>query len=67
GLLRAPHAAHSEQWATQTPRLERARWVVMQMRSLPRSERAKWSQRGIEFAPAGARGGVTVPAVAGVR
>jgi len=39
----------------------------MQMRSLPRSERAKWSQRGIEFAPAGARGGVTVPAVAGVR
>ena len=67
GILRAPHAAHREQWATQTPRLERARWVLMQMRSLPRSEREKWSQRGIEFAPAGARGGVTVPAVAGVR
>ena len=45
GILRAPHAAHQQQFATGTPEHERARAVLMQMRSLPKAERERWARR----------------------
>jgi hypothetical protein len=45
GILRAPHAAHQQQFAVGKPEHERARWVLMQMRSLPKAERERWARR----------------------
>jgi hypothetical protein len=52
GILRAPHAAHSEQWVGGAVDIERARWVLLQMRSLPRSERERWARRPLILATA---------------
>jgi monofunctional biosynthetic peptidoglycan transglycosylase len=51
GILRAPHAAHQQQFATGKPEHERARWVLMQMRSLPTAERARWARRTLVLGP----------------
>ena len=52
GILRAPHAAHQKQFATGTPEHERARAVLMQMRSLPKAERERWARRTLVLAAA---------------
>jgi membrane peptidoglycan carboxypeptidase len=52
GILRAPHAAHAEQWLGGAVDGERARWVLMQMRSLPRGERERWARRPLILATA---------------
>ncbi|HTN49497.1 MAG TPA: biosynthetic peptidoglycan transglycosylase [Burkholderiaceae bacterium] len=55
GILRAPHAAHGQQWIGGAAETDRARWVLLQMRGLPRSERERWSRRALVLAPAPAR------------
>jgi hypothetical protein len=52
GILRNPQLAYEREFRNGQPDLDRARWVLMQMRSLPRRERARWAQRGLAFAPA---------------
>ena len=60
GILRAPHAAHQQQFATGTPDHERARTVLMQMRSLPKAERERWARRTLVLAAARADRPVSV-------
>lgn len=60
GILRAPHAAHQQQFATGTPDHERARAVLMQMRSLPKVERERWARRTLVLAAAKADRPVSV-------
>ena len=60
GILRAPHAAHQQQFATGTPEHERARAVLMQMRSLPKAERERWARRTLVLAAAKADRPVSV-------
>jgi hypothetical protein len=60
GILRAPHAAHQQQFATGTPDHERARTVLMQMRSLPKAERERWARRTLVLAAANADRPVSV-------
>jgi membrane peptidoglycan carboxypeptidase len=60
GILRAPHAAHQQQFATGTPDHERARMVLMQMRSLPKAERERWARRTLVLAAARADRPVSV-------
>ena len=56
GILRAPHAAHEQQFRNGQPDLERARRVLLQMRSLPKSERERWARGPLALAaPAAAR------------
>jgi hypothetical protein len=43
-ILRNPGAAHASQFAARKPDDERARAVLMQMRSLPRTERLRWAR-----------------------
>jgi len=52
GILRAPHSAHEQQFRAGHPETERARWVLMQMRSLPKSERQLWARKPLTFAAA---------------
>jgi len=51
-ILRAPHSAHELQFRASHPETEHARWVLMQMRSLPRSERQLWARKPLTFAAA---------------
>lgn len=60
GILRAPHAAHQQQFATGTPDHERARTALMQMRSLPKAERERWARRTLVLAAARADRPVSV-------
>jgi membrane peptidoglycan carboxypeptidase len=56
GILRAPHAAYEQQYLAGHADAERARAVLMQMRSLPKAERERWGYRPLAFAapaPAG--------------
>lgn len=51
GILRNPHEAHAREFRRGAPALERAIWVLSQMRSLPRRERERWARRPLAFAP----------------
>jgi membrane peptidoglycan carboxypeptidase len=50
GILRAPHAAHAQQFVGGTVDAERARWVLMQMRGMARSERERWRRKPLVLA-----------------
>ena len=50
GILRAPHAAHAQQFVGGTVDAERARWVLMQMRGMARSERERWRTKPLVLA-----------------
>jgi Transglycosylase len=52
GILRAPHSAHELQFRAGHPETGHARWVLMQMRSLPKSERQLWARKPLSFAAA---------------
>jgi hypothetical protein len=52
GILRAPHSAYELQFRGGRPDTERARWVLMQMRSLPRTEREREARRPLVLAAA---------------
>lgn len=51
-ILRAPHAAHEQQFMSGQPDVGRARRVLLQMRSLPKAERERWSRRPLALAAA---------------
>lgn len=50
GILRNPAAAHASQFTARKPDAERARAVLMQMRSLPRTERLRWAYASLNLA-----------------
>jgi membrane peptidoglycan carboxypeptidase len=50
GILRNPAVAHASQFTARKPDTERARAVLMQMRSLPRTERLRWARSELNFA-----------------
>lgn len=50
-VLRAPHAAHAQQFAQGRPDAERARRVLMQMRELPRARRERAARQTLAFSP----------------
>lgn len=53
--LRAPHAAHAQQFLRGQPDADRARRVLMQMRELPRAQRERAARQTLAFAPPGRR------------
>jgi hypothetical protein len=44
GNLRNPHVANSAQFAASAPAMERAQWVLTQMRDFPRADRTRWAK-----------------------
>jgi hypothetical protein len=56
GILRAPHLAYADQFLQGAPDIERARWVLMQMRSLPIGERQRAARRPLTLASVGSAG-----------
>jgi len=51
GILRNPQEAYAREFSRGAPELERALWVLSQMRTLPKRERERWSRRPLVFAP----------------
>jgi hypothetical protein len=67
GILRNPHAAWEQQYATRQPDRARAVRVLMQMREWPMRERRRWTAQPIAFAPAAAKPSATAPSPAAAR
>jgi hypothetical protein len=56
GILRAPHAAHTQQLLSGTPDRARAEWVLMQMRDFPRRDRLRWANEPLVLRPPAVQG-----------
>ena len=67
GILRNPHAAWEQQYATRQPDRARAVRVLMQMREWPMRERRRWTAQPIAFAPAAAKPSTAAPGPAAAR
>lgn len=50
GMLRNPHDAHAHEFRRGAPQLERAIWVLSQMRALPKHQRQRWARAPLAFA-----------------